>query len=278
MTDFKNKTAFITGAASGIGLALTKEFLSQGANVMMADINAAQLKAEAAKLKATGENVATCVCDVRKPESVQAGADATIEAFGKVHIVVNNAGVSLAGSTGNVDLKDWQWIVDINLMGVVYGVEIFTPLIRSYGDGGHIINTASMAGHATMPTLGPYNATKFAVVGYSEALAQELAPQNIHVSVLCPTWIQTNIAEAGAGRPSGVDITDPGGKELYETVKVLVKNGMSPELYAKTVVEAASRKQLYVFNDAEARPSIDARRDMILADYDASLEIIKDLT
>lgn len=278
MTDFTSKTAFITGAASGIGLALTKEFLSRGAHVMMTDINAAELEKEAGILKAAGANIATCICDVSDAASVKAAADATIAAFGKVHIVVNNAGVSLAGPTGRVDLKDWQWIVDINLMGVVYGVEIFTPLIKSHGEGGHIINTASMAGHGAMATMGPYNATKFAVVGYSEALAQELSPQNIHVSVLCPTWIQTKIAESSDFRPSNTAAKDQKDSPFFQHIKSLVDNGMTPELYAKMVAEAAIKKQLYVFNDPEMRAAIDKRRDHIIADFNASLKILEDLT
>ncbi len=277
MTDFQNKIVFITGAASGIGLALTKAFLARGAKVMMADINTANLKIEADKLLATGASIATCVCDVRDPKSVQAAADATIEEFGKVHVVCNNAGVGLAGATGKVALEDWRWIVDINLMGVVYGVEIFTPLIKSHGEGGHIVNTASMAGHATMSMLGPYNATKFAVVGYSEALAQELNPQNIHVTMLCPTWVKSNIADSSQNKPTGVKQAEKA-NAVYQATKALVDNGMEADLYAALTVEAVSRNQLYVFNDAEARAAIDERRDHIQDDFDASLEILEGLT
>ncbi len=278
MTNFKNKTAFITGAASGIGFALTKAFAAQGANVMMADIDASALEKAGVAVRETGANIETCLCDVRDAKAVAAGADATVNAFGKVHIVCNNAGVALAGATGKTALEDWQWITDINLMGVVHGVEVFTPLIQSHGEGGHIVNTASMAGHGTMAMMGPYNATKFAVVGYSEALAQELSPQNIHVSVLCPTWVKSNIADSGAQRPSGGFEESQKSNPMYLATKALVDNGMDAELYAAMVLEAMRRKQLYVFNDAEARSAIDERRDRIQADYAASLEILKDLS
>ena len=149
MTDYSNKVAFVTGAASGIGFALCEALLAKGAKVMMADMNGPGLTEALAKLGGASETLSSTLCDVRHPESVQAAAERTIEVFGKVHIVMNNAGVALAGQSGRTDLKDWQWIVDINLMGVVYGVEIFTPLIKLHGEGGHILNTASMAGHVT---------------------------------------------------------------------------------------------------------------------------------
>ncbi len=277
MTDIQGKTAFITGAASGIGLALTKAMIQAGAKVMMADIDEKGQEVEANLLRADGAEVATVVCDVRDPGSVNAAAKATIESFGKVHIVANNAGVSLAGKTGEVDLQDWRWIVDINLMGVVHGVEVFTPLIRSHGEGGHIINTASMAGHATMSNLGPYNATKFAVVGYSEALAQELPEDNIHVSILCPTWVQSNIHNTGELRPSGNFNENHRNSPMFQTIKALVENGMPAETYAAMVLNAVQNNRLYVFNDPTVQSAIDDRRNNIMADYDACLEFAKTL-
>nr|AID57606.1 hypothetical protein [uncultured bacterium] len=174
MTPYSNKTAFVTGAASGIGFALCESLLAKGASVMMADIDGPGLSRALEKLGGLSENLSSTVCDVRDSKSVKAAADKTIETFGKVHIVMNNAGVALAGQSGKIDLEDWQWSVDINLMGVVYGVEIFTPLIKAHGEGGHILNTASMAGHATTEFMPPYHATKFAVVGYSESIRQEV--------------------------------------------------------------------------------------------------------
>ena len=187
MQDFNNKVAFVTGAASGIGLALCRAYLNAGASVMMADINAEGLKIAAKEFSDKSDRVSTVVCDVKSADSVNAAAKATIDAFGKIHIVVNNAGVGLGGFPGSIPLEDWRWITDINLLGVVYGVEAFVPLIQAHGEGGYIINTASMAGHVAAPGMAPYHATKFAVVGYSKALAQELKKINIGVSVLCPT-------------------------------------------------------------------------------------------
>ncbi|NNM13235.1 MAG: SDR family NAD(P)-dependent oxidoreductase [Gammaproteobacteria bacterium] len=276
MTDFINKTAFVTGAASGIGLAISRALLDHGTRVMMADINAEGLAAAADQLREeTGvdaECIQTVVCDVTKAESVQAAAQATLDAFGKVHYVFNNAGVGLAGHPGNIALDDWRWITDINLLGVVYGVETFVPLILSHGEGGYIVNTASMAGHFTQPGMGPYHATKFAVVGYSETLAQELGPQGIGVSVLCPTWVKSNIYNTPKDRPSADKDNPLPNDETYQMIKGLVDHGMPAEVLAELVLKSMQANRLYIFNDPEVREAINQRRDMLLKDFDACLD------
>jgi len=196
MTDIAGKTAFITGGANGIGLAIGKALAGRGANLMLVDLDGEGLAAAKRSFEGANIRVETAICDVAKGDAVKAAADKAVEAFGKVHIVINNAGVALGGLPGDVALEDWRWIVDINLMGVVYGVESFVPHIKAHGEGGHIVNVASMAGHVAMPGMGPYHATKFAVVGYSEALRAELAGENIGVSALCPGWVKTSIIEA----------------------------------------------------------------------------------
>jgi len=270
MTDIANKTAFVTGAASGIGLALTKALLGRGAKVMMADMNADGLASARADLDQN--NTATVVCDVSDATSVQAAAKTTMEAFGNIHLLFNNAGVSLAGSPGQFNLKDWQWITDINLMGVVYGVETFLPLIASHGEGGHIVNTASMAGHVTNPGMGPYFATKFAVVGYSEALRMELARAGIGVSCLCPTWVKSNIHNTSDISP-GADGSREEFKtsKAYLTVKSLIDNGMSPDVYAELCMKAIEANRMHVFNDPEVRQAMIDRHESNLADFDACI-------
>lgn len=279
MTDYSNKTAFVTGAASGIGFALCESLLVKGARVMMADMNGPGLTDALAKLGGASERLSSTVCDVRHADSVQAAADKTIETFGKVHIVMNNAGVALAGQSGRTDLKDWQWIVDINLMGVVYGVEIFTPLIKSHGEGGHILNTASMAGHMSTEYMPPYHATKFAVVGYSESIAQDLIKHDIKVTCLCPTWVKSNIASSGRGRPSAqtraektVDMI----KEAQTNVSALVANGMDADRMAELTLAMMAEGRMHVFNDPEARPAIDIRAKALSDDYDAALAWLAD--
>ncbi|WP_409433562.1 SDR family NAD(P)-dependent oxidoreductase [Litorimonas sp. RW-G-Af-16] len=272
MTEVSNKVAFVTGAASGIGLALVKSLLSRGCKVMMADINRAALEQAQRDVGHEGQT-ATVICDVADADSVKAAAQATLDTFGKVHLVFNNAGVSLAGRPGQISLKDWRWITDINVLGIVYGCETFIPLIMSHGEGGHITNTASMAGHVASIGMGPYFATKFAAVGYSEALFQELAPAGIGVSCLCPTWVKSNIHNTSDQSPDAAKTRDQfKASKAYEAVKALVENGMDAERYAELAMSAIAANRLHVFNDPDARDLLVARQTQLLADYDANLK------
>jgi NADP-dependent 3-hydroxy acid dehydrogenase YdfG len=270
MTDISEKIAFVTGAASGIGLALSKALVARGARVMMTDVNAETLAIARAEVGETGTQ--SMVCDVSDASSVRAASEATLDAFGKVHLLFNNAGVSLAGRPGQIDLEDWRWITDINLMGVVHGVETFLPLILAHGEGGHIVNTASMAGHVAAPGMGPYFATKFAVTGYSEALRVELKKTGIGVSCLCPTWVKTNIHNTSDNSPTAAEKRAQFKQsEAYKTVKALIENGMKPDDYAELCMKAIEANRLHVFNDPEARQALIDRHTANLADFDACL-------
>ena len=258
--------AFITGGAAGIGLGIARAFAKRGAKLMLADIDQSTLDIAEETLRAEGAEVATVVCDVADEAQMRAAAQATIDRFGKVHIVVNNAGVALGGMTGEIDLKDWRWIVDINLMGVVHGVEIFTPLIKSHGEGGHFINTASLAGHIAGPGMAAYHATKFAVVGYSEAMQQELAPADIGVSVLCPAWVRTNIHRSGFNKPTGGgDEADPRFKEMTK----VIEGGIDPADLGEWAATCVEDNRLYIFSHPEFAVGIDMRYAAVKADYDA---------
>ncbi|PJK30391.1 SDR family NAD(P)-dependent oxidoreductase [Minwuia thermotolerans] len=275
MREIEDRIAFVTGGASGIGLAVAKALVNRGARVMLADIDADALALAKAEIGQAAEGV---VCDVASAQSVEEAAQATIDAFGKVHMVFNNAGVGLGGKPGEVSLKDWRWIVDINLMGVVHGVETFLPLIRGHGEGGHIVNTASMAGHWANPMMGPYCATKFAVVGYSECLRQALAPEGIGVSVLCPGWVKTAITDSGKRRPSGppagasvLSGAEAVGGNDSSTVTDLIAHGMPPEVLADWVTQCVQDNRLYIFSHAVMEPVIGMRHQAIKADYAAAI-------
>ena len=271
MTDISNKTAFVTGAASGIGFALAEGLLRRGAKVMLVDIDEAGLTTAHKKLGMI--NTANFVCNVADPEAVKAAAEATIAAFGHVHLIFNNAGVSLPGRPGRIALEDWRWITDINLLGVVYGCEAFIPHIMGHGEGGHIINTASTAGHLTGVGMAPYFATKFAVVGYSEALSQELAEAGIGVSCLCPTWVKSNIHNTADKAPVAGQYREKFRQsKAYETIKGYIENGMDADVYAELCLKAVEANRLHVFNDPEARAAVAARGQALLTDYDANLE------
>lgn len=275
MESLKNKVAFITGGGHGIGLSIGRIFAQQGARVVLADINEKRLASAKETLASADLSVETVVCDVADPDALRRAADFTLERFGKVHIVVNNAGVSLAGKPGKIPLEDWRWIVDINLMSVAYGVEIFTPLIQSHGEGGYFINTASMAGHIAGPAMSPYHATKFAVVGYSESIRADLAADNISVSVLCPAWVRTDIHNAGVNKPSltnGATADESSSNEPeagIADIAAVIESGIAPDDLAQWVLECMLAKRFYIFSHPSMTQHLDARTALIKADYEA---------
>ena len=275
MESLKNKVAFITGGGHGIGLSIGRIFAQQGARVVLADINEKRLASAKETLASADLSVETVVCDVADSDALRRAADFTLERFGKVHIVVNNAGVSLAGKPGKIPLEDWRWIVDINLMSVAYGVEIFTPLIQSHGEGGYFINTASMAGHIAGPAMSPYHATKFAVVGYSESIRADLAADNIGVSVLCPAWVRTDIHNAGVNKPSltnGATADESSSNEPeagIADIAAVIESGIAPDDLAQWVLECMLARRFYIFSHPSMTQHLDARAALIKADYEA---------
>jgi NAD(P)-dependent dehydrogenase (short-subunit alcohol dehydrogenase family) len=271
MTDIAGRVAFITGGASGLGLSMARAFALKGAKIMLADRNAEGLVMAKAALADIGVQVETVVCDVTVLAQVKAAADATIAAFGKVHMVVNNAGVALGGQPGAIPMEDWRWVVDINLMGVVHGVEVFLPLIESHGEGGHIVNTASMAGHVASPGMGPYHATKYAVVGYSEALKVELAERGVGVSVLCPAWVKTNIHNTGFDKPSGgMTREEAAGDPQYQQMAAVINGGLDADVVGGWVADCVEADRLYIFTHPDFAKFIEMKYAMIKADYDAA--------
>src|SRR5262249_1174864 len=201
MRELEGRTAFVTGGASGIGLALAKAFAAEGMNVMLADIEPPALDLALKHLSQYGNHIRGVACDVADADSVERAAEATEAAFGNVHVLCNNAGVGGGSGIDAISLDSWRWVIDVNLMGVVYGIGSFLPRIRAHGEGGHIVNTASMAGMVNNMGFSPYAASKYAVVAMSEGLSERLKPHGIGVSVLCPEFVRTRIGEAGRHRP-----------------------------------------------------------------------------
>ena len=269
MRELSGKVAFITGGASGIGLAMAEAFGREGMAVMLADIEAAALTAAVETLRSRQIRAEGVICDVVTRHSVRAAALETIAKFGKIHLVCNNAGVAVGGPMGQVAERDWDWVVDVNLMGVVHGTEVFTPLIESHGEGGHFVNTASMAGMVSFAGAEPYCATKFAVVAMSEGWAAQLAPKNIGVSILCPGFVKTRIHESRRNRPAeyGPDLA-PGPAADAPPSPVL--SGMPTGPVGERVVEAVKDNDLYVFTHPEFKAVTQARFDRILAAFDKS--------
>jgi NAD(P)-dependent dehydrogenase (short-subunit alcohol dehydrogenase family) len=273
MKDFRGKTAFVTGGASGIGMGMARAFGREGMNVVVADIDEKAAKEACERLAKEQIKAAPVVVDVADRGSIRAGALEAVARFGKVHVVCNNAGIAVGGPLGTVKEKDWDWIIDVNLKGVVYGTEVFTPLIKSHGEGGHIVNTASLAGMISAPGMEAYSATKFAVVAMSEGWAAQLAADNIGVSVLCPGFVRTRIYDSGRARQDrygGQGEVDPGVGATREQTTQAVLAGIDPDIVGARVVECMKAGELYIFTHPNFRPIVEMRLQAIRGGFDSA--------
>ena len=272
MRELAGKTAFVTGGAGGIGLALGRAFAQSGMKVMLADIEAETLQAAVKSLQQFGPDVRGTVCDVADPLSVERAAQASFEAFGKVHIVCNNAGVAAGGGIDLISLDNWRWVLDVNLMGVLHGIRSFLPHIREHGEGGHIVNTASMAGMNGGLGFSPYAASKFAVVAMSEGLAAQLRPHGIGVSVLCPSFVRTRIGESGRNRPErygparAPDPASPAAAMVAEIARLL-EAGLEPDYVAARVLDAIREDEFYVFTHPDSAALVQRRHQQVIEDF-----------
>jgi NAD(P)-dependent dehydrogenase (short-subunit alcohol dehydrogenase family) len=273
MQDLVGKVAFVTGAASGIGLGIAEALAQAGVKVMMADIEQDALDREVARLAATNADVAGVRADVSLKDELQRAADATIERFGKVHILVNNAGVGGGGTYGEWSDASWDWVIGVNLMSVVWGIEIFGPLMEKQGEGGQIVSTASMAGLVAAVAPG-YNVTKYGVVALSEGLRPTLATKGIGVSVLCPGFIRTRIMESARAIPERlvgqIALPDPTAlpNEFAVMATQAIQNGIDPLYVGELVVEGIEGDWPYIFTDNNFEAGVDLRFAAIKAGFD----------
>jgi NAD(P)-dependent dehydrogenase (short-subunit alcohol dehydrogenase family) len=241
--------------------------------VMLADIEVAALEAAVASLSGAGRTVRGVACDVADAASVERAATACFAAFGNVHVICNNAGVGGGSGIDDISLETWRWVLDVNLMGVLHGIRTFLPHIRAHGEGGHIVNTASMAGLQSGLGFSPYAASKFAVVAMSEGLAKELAPLGIGVTVLCPGFVQTRIWESARNRPKrygSAPVPDPASAagKLLAHLAERGRSGLDPTDVAAQVLTAIRENELYVFTHPEMRDEVDVRFAAITAAMD----------
>jgi NAD(P)-dependent dehydrogenase (short-subunit alcohol dehydrogenase family) len=276
MKDLAGKTAFITGAASGIGLGVATRLAQAGVKVMMCDIDAGALEAAVAGLKRTNAEVEGVKADVSLKEELQAAAEVTLARYGEVHIVHNNAGVH-AGIGGGGSYATgwsetgWDWTFAVNLHAVIWGVEIFGPLIERHGQGGHIVNTASVAGLIS-GSANAYDVSKYGVVALSEGLRVELAQHGIGVSVLCPGVIRTNIVDCARNLPARFAGARPASAAMpaarIEGLRALLAGGIDPLYVGELVREAIEGDWPYIFTDTEFESYIDTRFANIKAGFD----------
>jgi len=257
MKEVSGKVAFVTGGGSGIGLGMAKVFTAAGMKVVIADVRQDHLDAAMSHLKSAGTNVHPIALDVTDREAMERAANETVRVFGKVHLLCNNAGVSLFGPMEQATYEDWDWVMGVNVDGVINGLQSFVPRIRAHGEGGHVVNTASMAGLIVGPGMGIYSASKFAVFGLTTSLRYDLMPHRIGVSVLCPGFVRSNIHEAILSRPkslehSGYQVTAEDIKRLDSVLAV----GMDPVQVAEKVLSAVRRNDLFIFPHAEFREEL----------------------
>jgi NAD(P)-dependent dehydrogenase (short-subunit alcohol dehydrogenase family) len=255
MQDFRDKVAVVTGGASGIGRAMVDRFAAAGMAVVVADVETTALAATETELRDRGTKVLAVRTDVAKAADVEVLASAAVARFGGVHVLCNNAGVSVGGPMWEHTLDDWQWVLGVNLWGVIHGIRTFVPIMLRQGEPAHVVNTASLAGLTSNPFLGVYNVTKHAVVTLSETLAQELATLGPHVkvSVLCPGFVATKIADSHRNRPaalaSGADRIRPA--EFEEAIRAAIAGGLAPAAVAELVLSAIREERFYVFPHPE---------------------------
>ncbi|MGD8859079.1 MAG: SDR family NAD(P)-dependent oxidoreductase [Myxococcales bacterium] len=270
MDDLKGKVAVVTGGASGIGFAMAERFGEEGARVVLADIESGALAGAVEALRAKDIEAMGVECDVSKLPSVQNLLARTLEAHGRVNILCNNAGVQIAGPTWQITIGQWEWILGVNVWGVIHGVHVFVPQMLEQGDECHIVNTSSMAGLISVPMMSAYQVTKHAVVTLSESLSAELAQQEakIGVSVLCPAFVQTNLHRAERNRPEalrdGSAMSAGLEKAIQDSVEQLVTGGKPPRVVADAVLEAVRSGQLYVLTHPEVVPVFEKRAEIIV--------------
>lgn len=278
MKEFKDKVAVITGGASGIGRAIAERCATEGINIILADIEENALATAKSELEAIGASVLAVQTDVSKAEDIETLANKTIDAYGEVHLLFNNAGVGTPGTVWELSLGDWKWVLGVNLWGVIHGIRAFTPLMLKQDNECHIVNTSSIAGLDCYPYMSPYGVSKFGIVSLSESLHHELEDlgSKIKVSVLCPGFVKTRLTEADRNRPVG-SMESPGivSEKALETIQrmdsAIEERGISSEKVAEVVFKAIEEERFYIITHKDSFADIEKRMNNILQERNPSL-------
>lgn len=273
MKELKGRTAIVTGAGSGIGSGIARALAHAGMNVAVADIQREAALAVCSRIQADGGKAIPIVVDVSDAESVEAAAEQAEAAFDRIHLAVNNAGVAMHGTPlEQIPLEDWNWVIGVNVYGVIHGIRSFVPRIRRHGEGGHVVNTASIGGlqvNADWHT-GAYSMTKYAVVALSEALEQELRGSSIGVSVFCPSAVRTNLFESAKNRPQRM-----GGafvRTQQHFLKEATAEGLTPAEAGERVLRGVVDGEFFILSHTEPRPRVERRHARIMSAFDRAAE------
>jgi NAD(P)-dependent dehydrogenase (short-subunit alcohol dehydrogenase family) len=270
MQEFRDKVAVITGGASGIGLAMAERFAREGMKLVLADVEKGALETVTARFRGEGVEVLGVQTDVSDAEQMDALGAATLDAFGAAHVVCNNAGVEITGLSWQLTTADWQWVLGVNLWGVIHGIRVFTPGLVAQGEG-HIVNTASMAGLVSVPGISPYCVAKHGVVTLSETLHGELAAtgSKVGVSVVCPAWVQTAIFQSDRNRPAS--LANPATErrrqrreEQRQLGAAILATGITAPEVADKVFEAIVEERLYILTHEMTAPAVQMRMTNII--------------
>lgn len=272
MKEFAGKVAVITGAAEGIGRAIAQEAAGRGMRLVLADIDAARLDATTGELRAQGADADGLRTDVSKASQVDDLANLAFARFGRVHLLVANAGVACAKPAWETTPGDWEWVMGVNLYGLTHALRAFVPRMMAGGEEGHVVATASMAGLLSLPGMAAYNASKHAVVTVMEGLHHDLALRGARIgaSVLCPGWVKTRIALSERNRTAG-EVTraaapDPATAKIVESVREAVARGIDPAEVARAAFAAIAAGRFHVLTHADSKAGVKARLEDILKD------------
>ena len=271
MEDVAGKVVFVTGGGSGLGLAMAEAFAGAGAKIVLADVDAEALATAAERFRGQNVPVLTVELDVTDREAFADAAQRAVDEFGTIHVLCNNAGVYRGGNLQAVTYEDWDWVMGVNVGGVVNGLQTVLPYLRGNADGGHVVNTASMAGVTGIGGLGVYNASKFAVVGMSEALRADLAETKVGVSVLCPGMVKTQILDSERNRPEAFESDDEtanaAADAMSEMMNAAMSEGIDPAQVGQVVLDGVREDRFWLFTHPEYRDAIAARHEEMHAAF-----------